>query len=220
MKPEGSLPHSQLPATWRYPEPDQSSPYPPPHFLKIPYKLGSSKWSPSLRFTNLNPVAPLLSPIGATSPAHHFLLDLITRIIFVEEYRSLSSSLRSFFSYPLNTSPLGPNILLSTLFSNTFSLRSSFNMSDQVSHSYKTTGKLTKKSKAKYNRNFAVFQLSSLRFSYSYIWRHIMGKRTPSAKTDATVFITKGSVHTRKIYCRIQGAHDGWCSCSCHPQIS
>jgi len=26
MNPEGSLPHSQLPATYPYPEPDQSSP--------------------------------------------------------------------------------------------------------------------------------------------------------------------------------------------------
>jgi hypothetical protein len=37
---------------------------------------------------------------------------------------------------------LGPNILLSTLFWNTFSLRSSFNVSDQVSHTYKQ-GKVT-----------------------------------------------------------------------------
>jgi len=36
---------------------------------------------------------------------------------------------------------LGPNILISTLFSSTLSLRSSHNVSDQVSHPYKTTGK-------------------------------------------------------------------------------
>jgi len=29
MEPEGSLPHSQLPASCPYPEPDQSSPYSP-----------------------------------------------------------------------------------------------------------------------------------------------------------------------------------------------
>ena len=28
MKPEGSVPHSQVPATSPYPEPDWSSPYP------------------------------------------------------------------------------------------------------------------------------------------------------------------------------------------------
>ena len=37
---------------------------------------------------------------------------------------------------------LGPNILLNALFSNTFSLRSSLNMCDKVSHPYKTTGKI------------------------------------------------------------------------------
>ena len=37
---------------------------------------------------------------------------------------------------------LGPNILLNTLFSNTLSLSYSLNASDQVSHKYKTTGKI------------------------------------------------------------------------------
>ena len=47
-----------------------------------------------------------------------------------------------FFYSPVTSSLLGPNILLNTLFSNTLSLRSSFNVSDQVSHPYKTTGKI------------------------------------------------------------------------------
>ena len=38
---------------------------------------------------------------------------------------------------------LGPNILLSTPFSNTRSLRSSLKVSDQLSHPYKTTGRIT-----------------------------------------------------------------------------
>jgi hypothetical protein len=37
---------------------------------------------------------------------------------------------------------LGPNILLSTLFSNTLNLCSSLIVRDQVSHPYKTTGKI------------------------------------------------------------------------------
>jgi hypothetical protein len=36
-EPEGSLPHSQEPATGRYPEPDSSSPYLPVLFLWNPY---------------------------------------------------------------------------------------------------------------------------------------------------------------------------------------
>jgi len=56
--------------------------------------------------------------------------------------QSLSSSLCSFLLSPVISSPLSPNILLSTLLSNTLSLRSSLNVSNQVSHPYKTTGKI------------------------------------------------------------------------------
>ena len=86
--------------------------------------------------------APLLSSIHATCPIHLILLYLITRTILGERYRSLSSSLCSFLHSPVTTSLLGPNILLGTLFSNNFSLRSSLNVSDQVSYPYKTTGKI------------------------------------------------------------------------------
>jgi hypothetical protein len=58
-----------------------------------------------------------------------------------DEYGSLSSSLCSCYT-PITSSLLGPDILLNALFSNTLSLRSSLNVSDQVSHPYKTTAKL------------------------------------------------------------------------------
>jgi hypothetical protein len=85
---------------------------------------------------------PCLSPIHATCPAHLILLDLITRTILGEQYISLSSSLCSFLHSPVLSSLLGPNILLYTLFSNTLSLCSSLNVSDQVSHPYKMKGKI------------------------------------------------------------------------------
>jgi len=86
--------------------------------------------------------APLLSPIRATCPAHLILLDFITRKILGEQYRSLNSSFCSFLHSPVTFTLLGPNTLLITLFSNILSLRSSLNVSDQVSHPYKTTGEI------------------------------------------------------------------------------
>jgi hypothetical protein len=77
---------------------------------------------------------PLLSPIRATSPARLILLDLITCTISGEQYRSLSYSLWSFLHSLVTSSLIDPNISLSTLFSKTFSLRFSLNISDQVSH--------------------------------------------------------------------------------------
>ena len=86
--------------------------------------------------------APVLSPICATCPAQLILLNLITQIIFGEGYRSLSCSLCCFLHSAVTSSLLGPNILLSTLFSNTLGLCSSLNVSNHVSHPYKTTGKI------------------------------------------------------------------------------
>jgi hypothetical protein len=59
-----------------------------------------------------------------------------------EEYRLWSSSLCSFLRDP-SSSLLGPNILLNTLFSKTFSLCFSPKVRDQVSHPYSITGKIT-----------------------------------------------------------------------------
>ena len=142
MEPEGSLPHSQVPATCPRPEPARSSPY--PHFLKIhlniilPSCMGLPGGLFPSGFPTKTPYTPLLSPIRATCPAHLILLDFITRTILGEEYRSLRSSLCSFLHSPVASFLLGPNILLNALFSNTLSLRSSLIVSDQVSHPYRT----------------------------------------------------------------------------------
>jgi hypothetical protein len=64
-------------------------------------------------------------PYGLHVPSHLFLLDLIIRITFGEEYRSLSSTLCSFLHSCVTSSHLGLFIFLSNPFSNTLSLSSS-----------------------------------------------------------------------------------------------
>ena len=96
----------------------------------FPSTSGSSKWSLSLKFPHQIPVCTSARPIRATFPACRIILDLIARIICGEDYRSLSSALRSLFHCPVISSFLGPNILFSTLFSNALSLGSSLFMND------------------------------------------------------------------------------------------
>jgi len=66
-EPDGSLPHSQVPATCPYPEPARSSTYPHISLLKIdlnnnlPSMPGSPKWSLSLSFPTKTLYIPLLS---------------------------------------------------------------------------------------------------------------------------------------------------------------
>jgi len=128
MEPENSSPHSQVPATCPYPEPDQSTPFSPSHILKIhlnvihPSTSGPCKWSVSLGFPTKSLYEPPLSPIRATCPAHLILLDFVTPRTFGEEYRSFSSSLCSLLHSPVTSSLLGPNIFLTTLFLENLSL--------------------------------------------------------------------------------------------------
>jgi hypothetical protein len=61
------------------------------------------------------------------------------RLYSPDEYKLWSSSLCNFLHSPVTSSLLGPNILLRTLF---LSLCSSLSVRDQVSHPYKTTGRI------------------------------------------------------------------------------
>jgi hypothetical protein len=57
------------------------------------------------------------------------------------EYKlDIQSIVKQFSAISRHLILLGPNILLSTLFSNTLSLCSSLNVRDQVSHPYRTIG--------------------------------------------------------------------------------
>ena len=161
-----------MPVTCPYPEPDQSSPCPPINLLKIhlniilPSTPGlSSGFFPS-GFPTKSLHTPLLSPIRAACSAHLTLLDFITLTILGEEYRSLSSSLPSFLHCLVTSSLLGPNNQLNTLFSNTVSLRSSLKVSDQVSYTYKTTGKIIIIFTVKSKKNIELFFLAQTSSAY------------------------------------------------------
>ena len=105
--------------------------------LSAHLRLGLSSGLLHSGFPSKTLYTSLSSPIRATCPAHLILLDFITRTILGEEF---SSSLCYLLHSPVTSSLIGPNNLLNTLFSNTLSLLSSRNVSDQFSHPYKTTG--------------------------------------------------------------------------------
>jgi len=95
-----------------YPEPDRSSPWPTIAYYHLRLELPSDLFPSGFPTKTL--YTPLLSPIHASCPANLILIDLITRTILAEGYRSLTSSICIFLHSPVTSSLLDTNILLST----------------------------------------------------------------------------------------------------------
>ena len=110
MQPEGSLPHSQAPATCPPPEPDQSKKIPYTNIL--PSTPMSSKWSLSSGIPTKTLFCTDFIPKHATCSVHLIAFYLILWVILSEVYRSLSSSLCTFLHSHTTSSFLGRNILI------------------------------------------------------------------------------------------------------------
>jgi hypothetical protein len=97
-----------------------------PLYFRLPHQLTDS----------------FLSLVHAKFLAHIFFFEVITRTIFGEKHnRTIMKRLTMQFR-PVPWYFL-PNIFLNTVFSNTLGQRQFFNVSDQVSHPCKPTGKVT-----------------------------------------------------------------------------
>jgi hypothetical protein len=143
MEPKSSIPHSQGPTTCLHPEPDQSSPYLPiPSWGSV--LISSSHLCLCLPSGLFPPRCPHQNPVF-TSPLHHacHMPHPSHSSLFLSPVEYLVSSTEHeapryvVFSTPLLSRP---NILLSTLFSNTLSLCSALSVTDQAAHPYKRAG--------------------------------------------------------------------------------
>ena len=122
MEPEVLLLHSQAPDACPCSESDRSSLCLPILLLDdlFGFVLSSTpRWSFSFRCSTKTLYAPV--PVPATWPAHLFILVVITRIMFVKGYKLKCSSC-SLLHCPFTYSLLGPNIVFSTLLSETLNL--------------------------------------------------------------------------------------------------
>jgi hypothetical protein len=85
----------------------------------------SSQWSPSFWLSHQYPLC--IPPLHRSCPSHPNYIWWRVQV--------MKSSLCSPLQPPVTSSLFGPDILLSTLFSNTLSLRSSRKVRDEVLHS-------------------------------------------------------------------------------------
>jgi hypothetical protein len=144
MEPEGWLPHSQVPANCPYTEPARSSRY---HHILIPedpsyYYQPIYAWSSNrrlfLRFPHHNPLYISTHPHKRYMPRppnsnrFYYPNNIEWGVQIIKLF------IMQFSSHLCYLVPLRPKYSPHTLFSNTIHLRSSLDVSDQISHPYTT----------------------------------------------------------------------------------
>ena len=122
---------------------------PTSHLLQIQPNIIHPSTPRSPQWSSFPPVS---SPRPYTPPSSHpyvpyaqpisFFSILSTAQYWVKSTDHLAPRYAISSISPVTSSLLGANILLNTMFSNTLSFLSFRNVSDQVSHPYKTTGKI------------------------------------------------------------------------------
>ena len=114
MSPEGSLPHSQVPATCPYPKPPPSSPYP---FIPLPedptlyYHSSIYAWVLQVEsFPQISPTKPYIRPsfplVRTTCPVHLILLELIAWTLLRWGVQIIKLLIMQFFPLPCYLVPL------------------------------------------------------------------------------------------------------------------
>jgi hypothetical protein len=111
----------------------------------------------------------LVCPMRITCPVHVIALALITLILSGEVFKLWSSSFRSLLQPPTTSSLLDQNILLSTLFANTFILCYSLSLRHKVSHTHTHTH--TQNKRQNHSFIYFVFKFLDRRWEDKRLWR-------------------------------------------------
>jgi hypothetical protein len=150
MEPKGSLPCSQDPSTGPYPEPDQEIHDLPTYICKIHSNVILSTMPTSFELT-----LPFMFHVTRSKFRTQFLFPQCvlmprpSQSPWLDHPNNIWWSVQVLKFLIMQSSPvsrhflLGPNILLSTLFSDTLSLCSYLSVRDQVSHPYKNAWSYT-----------------------------------------------------------------------------